>query len=96
MTVLREFMIDCFGRSGKDFFFLTLYRLCFHLVGFLTDVYQLGQNIRQGNVDNAVNLATKLSKNHVRLQTNIRKEQNEENPKPYVKTSLFLIKLFIL
>jgi hypothetical protein len=44
----------------------------------LVDVYQLGQHIRQGNVDEAVDLAKKLAKQRVQLQANPSSQQREE------------------
>jgi len=57
----------------------------------LADVYQLGQHIRQGNIDAAVDLAKKLSETRVRLQANLRKEHNEEKPIQYVKKKFFFL-----
>lgn len=56
-----------------------------YFVDILVDVYQLGKNIRDGNVDTAINIAKKLAKDHVRLQVNVGKDQHEERPKQYVK-----------
>jgi hypothetical protein len=70
-------VIDCVEILGKKFFF--------RLVDILADVYQLGQHIRQGNIDEAVDLARKLSETRVRLQANVRKQHNEEKPIQYVK-----------
>ncbi len=63
----------------------------FYLVDILADVYQLGQHIRQGSVDDAANLAKKLSRTRVRLQANLGKHRNEERPIQYVKKIFFFV-----
>ncbi len=56
-----------------------------YVVDILVDVYQLGQHIRQGNVDEAVDLAKKLAKQRVQLQANPSSQQREEKIIQYVK-----------
>ena len=56
----------------------------FNVVDILVDVYQLGQHIRQGNVDEAVDVAKKLGKQRVQLQANPWRQQREEEPLQYV------------
>jgi antirestriction protein ArdC len=63
----------------------------FNLVEILADVYQLGQHIRQGDIDDAVNLARKLSKHRVQIQGNLGKQHNEERSIPYVKKKIFFL-----
>ncbi|CAF0780995.1 unnamed protein product [Adineta steineri] len=46
--------------------------------GLLIDIYQLGQNIRQGNIDEAVGLAKKLAQQNIPLQASPWNGQREE------------------
>ena len=54
------------------------------------DVYQLGEHIRRGRTDDAVDLATKLSKQRVRLEANLKDRIDEEKALSYVMKKLFV------
>ena len=62
--------------------------LFFNILDILVDIHQLGAHIRNGEVNQAVDLSKKLAEQRVQLQANSCTQQNEENTIQYVKKSI--------
>ena len=61
-----------------------------YVLDILGDLYQLGQHISQGRIDDAVALAKKLSKQRVRLEANLQDRPTEEKTIRYVKKRVII------
>ncbi len=61
----------------------------------MDDVYQLGECIKRGRTDDAVDLAKKLSKQRVRLEAKLQDNPREEKSIRYVKNCFFFNKVII-
>jgi hypothetical protein len=69
-----------------------MYTFFLILVELVVDVYQLGEYIRKGDVDNAVELVKKLTDQGVRLQAKPWTDRLKEKKVQYVKkTFSFLL-----
>lgn len=82
------YSITIFSDENEFFFF--------QLLDVVDDVYQLGECIKRGRTDEAVDLAKKLSKQRVRLEAKLQDNPREEKSIRYVKNCFFSIKLLLI